>query len=126
MNCCTYAKLDSNNIVVDVIHLNEDEVADMATLTQITTGRLKKVTNNAGIGYVFDVELNNFIPPKPYPSWILNTTTLEWESPLGDCPPLTNEQTVTTDSGYVISGYTWDEDAYQADNSTGWVLRTIE
>ena len=126
MNCCTYAKLDSNNIVVDVIHLNEDEVADMATLTQITTGRLKKVTNNAGIGYVFDVELNNFIPPKPYPSWILNTKTLEWESPLGDCPLLTNEQTVTTDSGYVISGYTWDEDAYQADNSTGWVLRTIE
>jgi len=126
MNCCTYAKLDSNNIVVDVIHLNEDEVADMATLTQITTGRLKKVTNNAGIGYVFDVELNNFIPPKPYPSWILNTTTLEWESPLGDCPSLANEQTVTTDSGYVISGYTWDEDAYQADNSTGWVLRTIE
>jgi len=121
-----YAKLNNENEVIQVICLNEDEVADMATLTQLTLGKLKKITNNAGIGYVFNSELNKFIPPKPYPSWILNTTTLEWESPIGNPPELTEEQTVRTVTGYIISAYVWDEEAHQTDNTTGWQLHTPE
>jgi hypothetical protein len=36
----------------------------------------------ASIGYTFDVTLQVFIPPKPYPSWLLNTNTYTWEAPV--------------------------------------------
>ena len=38
--------------------------------------------NYAGIGYSYDTDLDAFIPPRPYPSWSLNTTTCLWESPV--------------------------------------------
>ena len=34
------------------------------------------------IGYLYNEELNAFLPPKPYESWILNEETLQWESPV--------------------------------------------
>jgi hypothetical protein len=36
----------------------------------------------AGIGYTFHDDLNMFIPPKPFESWILNTDKGDWESPV--------------------------------------------
>ena len=41
--------------------------------------------NYAGIGYSYNKELDAFIPPKPYASWVLNTETCLWESPV-PCP----------------------------------------
>jgi len=38
--------------------------------------------NYAGIGYYYDSIRDAFIPPKPYPSWILNENTCLWESPI--------------------------------------------
>lgn len=38
--------------------------------------------NYAGIGYVYDKIRNAFIPPKPYDSWLLNTETCLWQSPV--------------------------------------------
>lgn len=38
--------------------------------------------NYAGIGYTYDATLDAFIPPKPYPSWILNTDKCIWDSPI--------------------------------------------
>lgn len=38
--------------------------------------------NYAGIGYTYDSVLNAFIPPQPYPSWLLNTQTCLWEAPV--------------------------------------------
>ena len=61
--------------------------------------------NFAGIGYHYDG--TGFYAPQPFNSWTLNNTTYLWEAPL----------TYPTD-GKV---YRWDEDAYQADNTTGWV-----
>ena len=61
----------------------------------------------------------NTIPP-PYASWIRdnnNNRFAIWNPPI-ERPTLTQEQ---IDDGYY---YTWDEDAYQADNTTGWVLTT--
>lgn len=126
MDCCTYAKVDSNGIVINLINLNENEVGDLATLTQMQTGRLKKVDSHVKIGDVYSTLVNDFIDPQPYPSWILNITTKKWESPLGDPPSLTDEQKVVvsgsvTEDTYVVSGYAWDEDAYQSDNTTGWI-----
>lgn len=36
----------------------------------------------AGIGYHWDSENQAFYPPQPYPSWVLNTETWMWESPV--------------------------------------------
>lgn len=38
--------------------------------------------NFAGIGYSYNQELDAFIPPKPYPSWILNEQTGTWYAPV--------------------------------------------
>ena len=58
--------------------------------------------NYAGIGFSFDRTRDAFIPPKPFPSWILNEDSCLWESPV----PYPNDGEM----------YTWDE-------ATGdWVL----
>lgn len=38
--------------------------------------------NFAGIGYTYDSQRDAFIPPKPYPSWILNEQTCLWDAPV--------------------------------------------
>lgn len=38
--------------------------------------------NYAGIGFRYDKELDAFIPPQPYPSWLLNEDTCLWEAPI--------------------------------------------
>ena len=38
--------------------------------------------NYAGIGYEYREDLDGFIGPQPYPSWVLNESTGIWESPL--------------------------------------------
>ena len=37
--------------------------------------------NFAGIGYTYLAENDVFIPPKPFPSWVLNSSWL-WEAPV--------------------------------------------
>ena len=63
--------------------------------------------NYAGIGYIWDEDNNLFYPKKPYASWVLNTTTATWHSPIGDAPELTAEQEADTENTY---GYDWNED----------------
>lgn len=38
--------------------------------------------NFAGIGYVYDAGRDAFIPPKPYPSWVLNEASCLWAAPV--------------------------------------------
>jgi len=38
--------------------------------------------NYAGIGYSYDRTKDAFIPPKPYPSWVLNEETCLWNAPV--------------------------------------------
>jgi hypothetical protein len=38
--------------------------------------------NYAGVGYYYDSIRDAFIPPKPYPSWILNEDSCLWEAPI--------------------------------------------
>ena len=38
--------------------------------------------NYAGIGYTYDEARDAFIPPKPYPSWVLVEQTCLWEAPI--------------------------------------------
>ena len=57
--------------------------------------------NFAGIGYSYDKDLDAFIPPKSFDSWILDETTCQWNSPI-NCPQ----------DGNV---YTWNEQDQQWD-----------
>ena len=96
-----FAKLDDNNIVLEVNVVNNSDIDNLsfpdsepvgvAFLTQWSGGytnwKQTSYNNNfrknyAGIGYVYDTTLDAFIPPKPYPSWLLNTTTCQWEAPV--------------------------------------------
>lgn len=38
--------------------------------------------NFAGVGFTYDKTRDAFIPPKPYPSWLLNDDTCQWEPPV--------------------------------------------
>jgi len=68
--------------------------------------------NYAGIGFTWDSVNEIFIAPKPYPSWVLNTTDARWHSPIGDAPALTAEEKA---AGTV---YNWNEDAGTWDKTT--------
>tara|TARA_R110000868_G_scaffold296902_1_gene557272 strand:- start:503 stop:841 length:339 start_codon:yes stop_codon:yes gene_type:complete len=100
-----YAFLDENNIVTEVIvgkdetDLSEDwEQFYGAIRNQVCKrtsyhGNMRK--NYAGIGYIFDEARDAFIAPKPYPSWVLNEQSCQWESPTP--MPVDDKR------------YTWDE-----------------
>ena len=113
-----YAFLDDNTVVTEVItgiHETETiEGLDTETWYGNFRGQTCKRTsyntragqnaisgiafrkNYAGIGYVYDSIRDAFIPPKPYPSWILHEETCLWDSPIQ----------------YPNDGklYTWDEE----------------
>ena len=65
--------------------------------------------NYAGIGYEWDEDNNIFWPKKPFASWVKNTTTAQWDSPIGDAPALTAEQTSQNEAGTHSWGYDWNE-----------------
>jgi len=133
-----FAKLDENNVVTQVIvvdnkditdpHTNqEDEILGIAFCKKLLGGNWKQTSYNnsmrvryAGIGYSYNAALDAFVPPQPYASWTLDNETADWVSSLGAAPALTDEEVAA------LSYYRWDEDAYQADNTTGWVLETPE
>jgi len=65
--------------------------------------------NYAGIGYTWDEDDQIFWPKKPYASWVKNTTTAQWDSPIGAAPALTAEQTSQNEAGTHMWGYDWNE-----------------
>ena len=65
--------------------------------------------NYAGIGYEWDEDNQIFWPKKPYASWVKNTTTASWDSPIGDAPALTAEQTSQNEAGTHKWDYDWNE-----------------
>ena len=105
-----FAKIDSNNIVENVIvaekdFINSGVVGDEFLWVQTSyNGNFRK--NYAGVGYTYDTARDAFIPPQPYNSWTLNEDTCLWDSPVP----------------YPTDGlmYDWDED------TTSWVETTEE
>ena len=133
-----FAQLDENNVVTQVIVVSnddikdphtgqEDEIIGIAFCKKLLGGNWKQTSYNnnmrvryAGIGYSYNAELDAFVAPQPFASWTLDNATADWVSPLGAAPTLTDAEVEAR------SYYRWDEDAYQADNTTGWVLETPE
>ena len=72
--------------------------------------------NYAGIGYTWDEDNAIFWPKQPHASWSKNTSTAAWDAPI-TYPSITDDGADPVVWTYNIY---WDEDAYQADNTTGW------
>jgi hypothetical protein len=77
------AQIDNAGIVVQVIFapsINwcEDVLGGTWVETWLNGGRRK---NYAGIGYSYDAQLDAFIPPQPYASWVLDLVTCNWNAP---------------------------------------------
>lgn len=113
-----YAYLDENNVVTQVIR-GKDEGEDGvdweayygAKRTSYNTrggiyydpntgepaqDQSKSFRKNyAGIGFTYYADIDGFVPPKPYPSWILNAQTGLWDAPI----PYPNDG----------KNYRWDE-----------------
>ena len=100
-----YAQLDENNTVIFVIAAKSEGKEEEFTKN---TGNIWKQTsyntrggvyydpktgepsedqskafrkNYAGFGFTYDSELDAFIPPKPFDSWVLDEETCLWEAP---------------------------------------------
>ena len=75
--------------------------------------------NYAGIGYTWDSENEIFWHPQPHASWTKDVSSASWVAPIAT-PELTSEQQTQNDVDAThLWAYTWDESAYQADNTTG-------
>jgi hypothetical protein len=110
-----FAQLDAAGMVAQVIVVSNVEIndlpfpqseplgvafcqslfgADTRWAQTSYNGNFRK--NYAGTGYSYDAVRDAFIPPQPYPSWVLNESTCQWEAPIpypGDADHF----------------YTWDE-----------------
>jgi hypothetical protein len=120
MNMAHYAELNQNNIVIRVIPGWDEMVKpEMERILFLETGNVWKRTsyntargqhpdgkpfrkNYAGIGYTYDSTRDAFVPPQPFPSWLLNENTCLWDAPVA----------------YPTDGqlYNWDE------STTSWVV----
>ena len=104
-----FAKLDENNIVLAVHSVEnaellvdgiENEQKGIAFLQSIHGHPTWKQTsfhmtagvhqmgkpafrkNFAAIGYSYDPVRDAFVPPKPFPSWVLDEATCFWDAPV--------------------------------------------
>ena len=87
-----YAFLDSNNVVTEVITgKDETEVIDGLTpeewygnfrgQTCVRTSYNNRIRKQyAGIGYTYDAVADQFVAPKPFPSWTLDSNN-DWQAP---------------------------------------------
>jgi hypothetical protein len=102
-----FAKLNSENIVEQVVAVHNNDAPDESTGIAFLNNLFGEATwkqtsyngnirkNYAGIGYTYDEQRNAFIPPQPYPSWTLVEQTCQWIAPV----------VMPTDGKF----YKWDE-----------------
>ena len=109
-----FAKLNSQNIVENVIVVHNNELlengaeseakgiafckslfgSDTTWVQTSYNGTFRK--RYAAIGGTYDAELDAFIYEKPFPSFVFNSETIDWEAPVP----------YPTDGKY----YVWNED----------------
>ena len=112
-----YAQIDADGTVLRVVVIDNKDCSDAfgvekehigaAHLEKILGGVWKQTSYNgrmrknyAGIGYTYRADIDAFVPPKPFPSWLLNAQA-QWEPPVA----------MPTDGKM----YSWDEP------TTSWV-----
>jgi len=95
-----FAKLNSENIVTQVLVLSNDVLRDSNNIEQEALGIefLTKMTNHslwkqtsynsnfrkrfAGVGHTYDPQRDAFIPPKEFPSFIFNEEACMFKAPI--------------------------------------------
>ena len=130
-----FAKVDDNGIVTSVIVVANSDTADSdgneveaigiafcKSLLGSDTNWVQTSYNNniryryAGVGMKYDSTNDVFYRQQPYPSWVLNTSTWDWEAPVA----LPDDAGVDDpDNPTEFVEYTWDED------TTSWTNRTV-
>lgn len=116
-----FAQLDADDVVINVIVVGDQNClgnggveseqvgiafcrntfgSDTRWAQTSVNARIRK--HFACIGYKYDVQRDAFIPPQPFPSWLLDEVTCTWRAPVA-----------APDDG---QDYEWDEDAQE------WVL----
>ena len=114
-----FAEIGLNNTVLRVIVVHNNELLDEnrreseakgaefcrnlfgGTWLQTSyNGNMRK--NYAGIGFTYDAQRDAFIPPQPFPSWVLVEDTCQWTAPVA--MPIDGKM------------YSWDE------ATTSWAL----
>lgn len=94
-----FAQLDNDNKVLQVIVIDNNDILDENGIESEAVGQefctnllgglwlqtsyngnIRK--NFAGIGFDYDASRDAFIAPQPYPSWILNEGTCQWDAPV--------------------------------------------
>jgi hypothetical protein len=114
-----FVELDQTNTVKRCLVVNDDYILQNGIeVEQLGIDHLKSVygedtiwkqtsyNNNmrvrfGRVGYTYDETLDAFVPTKPYPSWVLNQTTVDWEPPL----PRPDDE----------NAYTWNEETVSWD-----------
>lgn len=82
-----FAEIDYNNIVTRVLVFSDTYTDSNCTALLggdwIQTSYNNNIRKNyAGVGYTYDSNLDAFIAPKPFTSWVLDTDTCIWEAPI--------------------------------------------
>jgi hypothetical protein len=93
-----FAKLQGNKVVQVIVvgnkdcldeNGNESESVGVSFCKSLFGGEWVQTSYNNNFrvrfaypDYTYDETLDAFIPPKPYPSWVLNETTVDWEAPV--------------------------------------------
>ena len=138
-----FAKLGSNSRVISVLTLNNGDMLNADGVEDETVGQQYLERHNnwpaqmwiqtsyntfagthnlggtpfrgnyAGIGYTWDKDNNIFYGKKPYASWVLNTTTASWHSPIGDAPDDLTDEEIS-----VLTHYAWNEVDQSWDKTT--------
>ena len=140
-----FAKLDSNNIVTQVIVVGDSDTTDAAgveteaigaafcqkiagggTVWKQTSFNNNMRGNYAGIGHTYMTGVRTlgvastdiFIGQQPHASWTVGINTAQWFPP--DNPGLAPALTSSEFSAGKF--YVWNESNYQSNPSTAWVL----
>ena len=93
-----FAKIE-DGVVTQVIVVDNKDCADatgvekesigIAFCERLFGGTWKQTSYNAsfrknyaGIGYTYNDDIDAFVPPKPFASWLLNEETAQWDAPV--------------------------------------------
>lgn len=91
-----FAQIDNYGVVTRVLVIEQDAVnsglfgnpSSFIQTSYNTQGGVHLLggtplrKNYAGVGYTYDSVRDAFIPPKPFPSWVLDENTCLWNAPV--------------------------------------------
>ena len=122
-----FAQINDSSIVINVIKVDDSDTPNEAAGIAFCKSLLGSDTNwvqtsktggirhrFAGIGMKYDSINNVFLTLSEYPSWVLNTSTWEFNAPVA----LPADAGFNDDKTEFIE-YDWDED------TTSWTNRTV-